>query len=299
MLKKVGIAISKNSYTPEAFAYEKYLTDLNLKVELGAKLDPNNDINIYFMGVRSFWREYKGKAKDIHEYHSLSTPPYAKVKNKVKKYINRKPHGRIFLNELIESDIGFGDNIPFIYRDMGVDEALFQIPNPNPNYDIVYSGSISGRIGLIEILLNLAKFYKVIVVGKVSEDEKNILNVENITLAGMVSREELPRIYRDARFGLNFTPDIYPYNIQTSTKTLEYLASGLGVISNKYEWAEKFFEKINYQPFWLNNDTVLDSSKFDNLTGCDYSVMKEYSWDNILTHSNFEGFLRDILNESI
>lgn len=294
---KIGIPLSNSAYTPESHAYQKYLIRKGHTVQLDYKLDPDNDINLYIMGLKPFWEKKKGRAKEIHEYQSLSTPSYAKLKNLSKKLLNKKPDGRIFLNSFVCKNMSFKDNVPYIYRDMGVDETLFQIPNPNPDYDILYCGSISGRIGLIEILLNISKFYKVIVVGKVSEDEKNILNVENITLAGMVSREELPRIYRDARFGLNFTPDIYPYNIQTSTKTLEYLASGLGVISNKYEWAEKFFEKINYQPFWLNNDTVLDSSKFDNLTGCDYSVMKEYSWDNILSHSNFEGFLRDILNE--
>jgi hypothetical protein len=57
---------------------------------------------------------------------------------------------------------------------------------------------------------------------------------------GPVSRDQLPEIYKNARFGLNYTPDIYPYNVQTSTKTLEYLASGLGVISNKYKWSEFF-----------------------------------------------------------
>lgn len=40
---------------------------------------------------------------------------------------------------------------------------------------------------------------------------------------GPVNRDQLPEIYKNARFGLNYTPDIYPYNVQTSTKTLEYL----------------------------------------------------------------------------
>lgn len=296
---RVGIPLSKNAYTPESYAYYKYLTNKGHDVQLDYDLDPYNDINIYFMGLKPFWKKEKGRAKEIHEYQSLSTPAYANIKNKVKKYINRKPDGRVFLNNFIKNDLNFSDVKPFIYRDMGVDEALFQIPNPSPNYDVVYCGSISGRVGLIDALLNLAKFYKVIVVGRMSEDEKRILSVKNITSTGMVSREELPKIYRDARFGLNFTPDIYPYNVQTSTKTLEYLASGLGVISNKYEWAECFFKKINYQPFWLNNDTVLDSVKLNSLTSCDYSAMQAYSWENVLSHSNFEGFLRDVLNESI
>lgn len=296
---KIGITLSENAYTPESYAYEKYLVGLGYQVQLDYKLDPSNDINILFMGTRPFWKKSViSKAKEIHEYQSLSIPPYVKLKNFSKKVLNLKPDGRIFLNNTVYKNMGFKDRVPHIYRDMGVDEKLFQIPRINPKYDVIYCGSISGRRGLIETLLNIAKSYKVIVVGKVSEDEKKILSVKNITLLGIVGREELPEIYRDTRFGLNFTPDIYPYNIQTSTKTLEYLASGLGVISNKYEWAENFFKEISYQPFWLDHNTILDSTKFDDLTGCDYSVMQEYAWNNVLSHSNFEGFLRDILNEN-
>lgn len=295
----IGIPLSKFAYTPEAYAYEKYLKELGHQVQLDYELDPNNDVNIYFMGTRPFWKKKEGRAIEIHEYQSLSTPPYAKLKNFSKKIINNKPNGRIFLNDFVHEHLFFEDKVPFIYRDMGVDENLFQKPNENPDYDIVYCGSVSGRNGLIETLLNLAKSYKVLVVGKLTIEDRDLLNSKNITLIGVVNRDLLPEIYREARFGLNFTPDIYPYNLQTSTKTLEYLASGLGVISNKYEWAEQFFKKIDYKPFWLNNNTTLDSIEFDGLTSCDCSVIQDYSWDKILSHSNFAGFLREIANENI
>ena len=134
---------------------------------------------------------------------------------------------------------------------MGVDEALFQSPSENPLYDIVYCGSISGRSGLIEVLRELAENYKVIVVGRVNGVEKDLLQHTNITLLGQVSRDQLPEIYRNSRFGLNYTPNIYPFNIQTSTKTLEYLASGLRVISNRYKWINSFCDQknINVIPF--------------------------------------------------
>lgn len=295
----IGIPLSASAYTPESHAYQKYLIRKGHTVQLDYKLDPDNDINLYIMGLKPFWEKKKGRAKEIHEYQSLSTPPYAKLKNFGKKLINNKPNGRIFLNNFIHEHLFFEDKIPFIYRDMGVDENLFQKPNENPDYDIVYCGSVSGRNGLIETLLNLAKSYKVLVVGKLTIEDRGLLNSKNITLIGAVNRELLPEIYRNARFGLNYTPDIYPYNIQTSTKTLEYLASGLKVISNRYEWAEYFFKKINYQPFWLSCDTTLDITKFENLNGFNYSFMKDYSWENVLSHSNFEGFLREVVNERI
>src|SRR5690606_2923229 len=116
-----GIPLSHNAYTPEAYAYEQYLTSKGWQVQLDYELDPNNDINIFFMGTRPFWKEKKGRAKEIHEYQSLSTPPYAKIKNFSKKIINKKPDGRIFLNKIVAQHFNFNNNIPCIYRDMGVD----------------------------------------------------------------------------------------------------------------------------------------------------------------------------------
>lgn len=296
----IGITITKAAYTPEAYAYEKYLAELGHYVQLDYTLDPNNDINIYFMGFKPFWKKRKGNAIEIHEYQSLSTPPYSYHKNLAKRFLNRRPSGRIFLNETVHSEMAFKDNISYIYRDMGVDSHMFQTPSENPIYDIVYCGSIKGRLGLIEHILKLSKFFKIVVVGNASESEREILNHKNITLVGAIERDNIPDIYREARYGLNFTPDIYPYNIQTSTKTLEYLASGLDVISNKYEWSENFFSQISYQPYWL--DEALLSTKKSNLrrlTTAHKSIIKEYSWDNILRNANLDAFLRDRLNHDI
>ncbi len=288
----IGIPLSKYAYTPEAYAYEKYLKELGHQVQLDYVLDPNNDINIHFMGIRPFWKKREGRAIEIHEYQSLSTPPYARLKNFAKKIVNKKPSGRIFLNNFVQHDLNFTDDIPYIYRDMGVDEALFQSPSENPVYDIVYCGSIAGRNGLIEVLRRLAGNYKVAVVGQVGDLESSLLKHENITILGRVERSDLPEIYRNARFGLNFTPDIYPFNIQTSTKTLEYLASGLGVISNKYFWSECFFKSINLKPIWLEEiDQIIFSQNSYQLT-----EMEVFKWDNILKKSNLHLFLENLLS---
>lgn len=284
---KIGIPLSQFAYTPEAYAYEKYLKEMGHQVQLDYELDPNNDINIFFMGTRPFWKKNEGHAIEIHEYHSLSTPPYAKLRNFSKKIINKKPAGRIFLNTFVHQSLNFNDDIPYIYRDMGVDEILFQTPSKNPLYDIIYCGSISGRSGLIENLLELAKSYKVVVVGKITEQEQALLQVKNITLLGQVSRDQLPEIYRNARFGLNYTPDVYPYNIQTSTKTLEYLASGLRVISNKYKWVESLEKSHNFGIVWLDQDIYnIGVDGFNNSYDMDC-----YSWNHILHNSGFLNFL--------
>lgn len=285
----IGIPLSKFAYTPEAYAYEKYLKKLGHQIQLDYELDPDNDINIYFMGIRPFWKKKVGRAIEIHEYQSLSTPPYAHLKNFAKKIVNKKPSGRIFLNNFVHHDLNFTDDVPYIYRDMGVDDALFQSPSKNPLFDIVYCGSVSGRSGLIKTLLDLSNKYTIVIVGEVSENEKKLLQKKNIHMLGRVSRNELPEIYRNAHFGLNYTPDRYPFNIQTSTKTLEYLASGLNVISNKYKWVEDFFETINYEPIWLDE---IESKTF-SLN--EIPSMHAYKWDIILNEINMNNYIERLV----
>lgn len=286
----IGIPLSKFAYTPEAYAYEKYLKELGHQVQLDYELNPNNDINIYFMGTLPFWKKKEGRAIEIHEYQSLSTPPYAHFKNFTKKIVNKRPNGRIFLNEFVHRDLSFSDNIPYIYRDMGVEEALFQKPSQNPNYDILYCGSVGGRLGLISVLNKLAKNYKIVVIGHVTEKEKELIKSKNVTLLGKLNRVELPEAYRNARYGLNFTPNIYPFNLQTSTKTLEYLASGLGLISNRYYWIEGFCKEIGIEPIWLQEgrSTILPNAY-------NSPAMDMYSWENILINCKFEKFLQNCL----
>lgn len=297
---KVGITISKSAYTPEAFAYERYLTNLGHKVELEYEPNPSNDINIYFMGLRPLWKTEKIRAIEIHEYQSLSTPPYAQMKNKLKRIVNRKPSGRIFLNDIIRDNIKFKDNIPYILRDMGVEKELFQKPSKNPKYDIVYCGSISGRPGLIETILNLSNSFKIVVVGQLSNAEKEVLSRNNITLLGSIERSGISDIYKEARYGLNFTPDIFPYNIQTSTKTLEYMAAGLDIISNKYKWTEDFFLEIDYNPYWLDTNIISQINQAPTrLKSYHQHVIRKHSWENILIKSNLEGFLRECINNDI
>ena len=59
---------------------------------------------------------------------------------------------------------------------------------------------------------------------------------------------EIIKVFNITKCGLNFTPDIFPFNVQSSTKTIEYSAAGLGVISNRYIWAETF-EKSRFSGF--------------------------------------------------
>lgn len=296
---KVGITINSLSYTPEAFAYQTYLTAKGWDVQLAQEeeLNLDNDINIYFMGTRPFWKKKVGSAKEIHEYQSLSVPKYSKFKDALKKIINKKPDGRIFLNSNVEDRLGFQDKVPSIQRDMGIDKSLFQTPNVNPQYDIVYAGSILGRAGLVENILMLAENgFSILLIGNVPNKYFESLKHHRISLTGKVSRSELPNLFKICRAGLNYTPDLYPFNIQTSTKTLEYLASGLHVISNRYQWIENFCNLNSYTPIWLN-DSLSPEDLIIQTQNSLIPNLEHYSWNNILKKCSFDKFLINTLNK--
>lgn len=293
----IGITLREHAYTPEAYAYERFLSKAGWKVTLAKEEDIplTVDIAILFMGIKPCWTKKRFR-KEIHEFHSLSVPPFAKFKDFLKSNISYVPDGRIFLNEAVQKRLSFRDNKPFLLRDMGVDESLFKPSNPDSRYDIIYCGSIENRSGLVESLCDLAKLgFSLLVVGGCStETQCKLSNFTNIEYVGKVGREALPALYAQARYGLNYTPDLYPFNIQTSTKTLEYLAAGLGVISNKYQWIEEFAERNNFTPIWLENVrehqiSILHSSSLSP------DIMSNYSWDNILEENNFERWLSDLI----
>lgn len=289
---RVGIGLKQLSYTPEAYAYSSYLKHKGVSVDLAPEndLDINNDINIYFMGIRPFWQKSKSSAVEVHEYQSLSTGGCPTFKDFLKKTLNRQPSGRIYLNSVVSERLGFSADIPHIYRDMGVDRELFQRPDNSPEYDLVYCGSIDGRPGLVEELSRLAKIgYKILVIGAVTTTILEVLKKNNnITMVGKVGRFELSSLYKKAKAGLNYTPNIYPFNLQTSTKTLEYLAAGLAVVSNKYEWSENFSTRLGVEFYWLNEvDSVIDFKYAE----CN---MQEFSWEHVLDRSGLYSFLSEL-----
>lgn len=294
----IGITITPHSYTPEAYAYKKFLEDNGHQVQLDVanNLAPENHLNIYFLGLKN--KKNIGKAKEIHEYQSLSTPSFSRIKDLTKSIINCKPDGRIFLNSTVEKNFFFNDKIPKIYRDMGVDDAFFQTPSKNPDFDIVYCGSFSGRHGLQKEILRLHEIgFKLCLIGDIPSDFiKTIKNKKNIFLTGRLPREEIPQYYRKSFAGLNYTPNLYPFNIQTSTKSLEYLASGLICISNIYNWSINFSKKINTEFIW--NESI---KKIDDLYCKETKppLMDNYRWENILNNINFLSYLEDIVQEKI
>ena len=166
------------------------------------------------------------------------------------------------------------------------------INNNKKDYDLIYSGTSFRRFGLINALTKLSKNgFKIAVVGKFSREKVDILKNFNINYLGQFKRSEMPKIYKIANGGLNFTPDIYPYNLQNSTKIKEYCASGLNILSNKYHWVEEFELKNQAKFLWYNPDMTVDD--FYNFK---FKIpdMQKFEWNNILRECNLLNFIRSI-----
>lgn len=295
-MTRVGVTLSETAYTPEAYAYKTFLEPRGFQVVLAPPGDlesVNTDIDIHFMGWRPFWRRSaKSATLEVHEYQSLSVPPAAHAKDRLKSLVNRRPAGRIFLNSEVRNKLRFPVAAPSLDRDMGVDAALFSEPPANPEYDLLYCGTLA-RPGLMQELKRLASLgLRLLVVGDADAETRQAL--PDVTFTGRMGRDELPGVFASARAGLNYTPDIHPFNLQTSTKTLEYCAAGLGLVSNRYAWSTAFCERRQVRPLWL--DELDSKARFDAFT-FGVADVTDLEWQALLERCRLDRFLEGLLQQ--
>src|SRR5437764_10906419 len=125
---RIAFIDQQNAFLPELSAYIDFFSARGINCVIVNKKEAGrtaSDVEWHFMGT-SF---KKKNGITIHEYTSSSTPPFAYLKNLVKKQLNNKPDFRIFLNEFVSEQFCFNDNIPFGFRDMGVNLAQFDFQN--------------------------------------------------------------------------------------------------------------------------------------------------------------------------
>ncbi|BEP48274.1 hypothetical protein GmRootV116_19700 [Variovorax sp. V116] len=179
---------------------------------------------------------------------------------------------------------------------MGFDQNLVdKYKKSDKDFDLVYSGS-TGRPGVYDAIGKIAKLgLSIAVVGNSDKDACEFSSLSNgqISFFGRVSLEESYKIMARARFGLNFTPNVYPFNIQDSTKVIEYCALGLGVVTNKYEWVTCFEKSISAK--FMNLEDVSSREQFE---GFQFScgAIDGYSWDKVIERSGIERRIRNLAN---
>lgn len=302
IMTSVTFIHSSKAFLPELHAYKKYLTNKNFSVSILYGLDKNTkietDLCYRFGGV--LWGDSTISVPQVHEFHTLSTGHFPRIKNYAKSKLACTPVARVFLSETVRSGFSFTKNLPYLIRDMGADASFFAQRSVSTKlYDVIYAGSISGRVGLLDCIeLIASKGYKVGLAGSISDDDFiRIKGRPNIDYVGKLASEDVPIFVGSGRFGLNFCPDHYPYNLQTSTKVIEYLAAGVPIISNRYSWISQH-SKINCYDF-IDIDNLLNCEMLAIAEGDIISIesASKFDWNSILDSIDFVGFLEKCLTD--
>ena len=298
-MRNILLLSSRKSYLPEVEAYKKYLSNEEYQFidsrELGTINFHEFDLIWKFMGT-DFHKNTN--VPIIHEYASLSTGNFAKVKNSIKRIFNIKPEMRIFLNKDVKREFNFNDGVPYVYRDMGVDDCFF-IKNDNKNYDFVYVGEMSAERGITNILEKFAKDLNTQSLLMVGEPEKPLYekykNFKNIIFTGRVNYKEVPKIASQAEYAINYIPDKYPYNLQTSTKLLEYIAMNLKIVTTNYRWVNEF-EKDRKMKFYKISAKLneLKVNKLSEFKFCNMNI-DDCNWKNIIEKSKIKNQIKKLI----
>jgi len=285
---RIGILDNSKSFLPEKLAYKNYLEKKNHKVIISKQINDLVLCDYIIMFAGFFVFRPKTKAKIIHDYASLSTPPFAKIKDFMKAKLSFKPYYRIFNSNFIKKRLNFNDDIPYLIRTAGVDKKFFLKKNSRikKTNSIVYAGSVLTRPGLDRCLQQLCKLKKTIIVaGEVnSKFIEKFKKFKNIKFVGLLNQSNLIKLYRQSTYGLNFIPDIFPWNRQCSLKLLEYCASNLKILTTDYQFIKNFENKNSAR--FLRTDN-LNENKLSNFNFFTPNV-KKYEWQNLLRKIKFE-----------
>lgn len=297
-MKNILIVRGKKAYLPEADAYKSFFKK-NYNIKIVEKLEKEDlrwaDIIWKFMGIDINFFKYKKEQYIIHDYRSLSKDVY---KDKIREKINLKPNLRIFLNEEVKKGFKFEDNILNIKLDMGIDKKFIsKNKNEKKEFKFVYCGAINKFREIDKVLewflKNSSKEDKFLLIGEPSEEiKKEFLKYSQLKFIGKIDYEFIPEYLQKAEYAFCNIPNIFPYNIQTPTKLLEYIAMNLKIISNKTPWINKFLKENKEEKIYLYealediNIQKLEQYSFQNIN------MEKYLWDNIIQKSGLINILK-------
>lgn len=265
---KLAILKPKFCYGPEIYALYKYLSEFYslqvfceiLDYDEFLKRQNNFDLVYKMMGFSPLI--FNGiKIPEIHDYASLSTGKCMFLKNSMKSHFQKKPVYRTFLNKHVYGEFNFNDNVPYGLRDMAVDNSFYDYYDFDyeaKEYDFCYVGEISKERGMDKFINFFENSnFKVLMIG---DNKLGASNSKNINFSGRVENSIVPNLINKCRFAINFVPNLYPYNLQTSTKLLEYLSMGIPVISNKYKWVEDYVGNNNISLLFFNDFTFFNKN---------------------------------------
>jgi glycosyltransferase involved in cell wall biosynthesis len=296
---KIVFIHNHRAFLPELAAYQSFFKIRNITsclAKYGEEETSGADVYWYMMGF--FPKSFHKKKLIIHEYASASVPPYRKLKDYLKRRLTPRPHFRLYLNEYVREQLNIHDEVPFSYRDMGINEAFFQYREKMAKeYDFIYVGNLSTERKLARLLQVFdqgpLKMNSILMLGNDKDNlAKTFRHCPNIHFNASVPWEEVPVHLARAKYAINYIPDEEPFNAQTSTKFLEYAAMKIPVISTHYYWISEFKERYGGNYFLLKKD--LTNMTWDRITrfSFEFPDLQSWRWEERILASGILDFLR-------
>lgn len=250
------------SFLPGLQAYQRFCTKYQIPFQVIDKDElphTSTEIEWHFMGI-DFRKERPQNRFIIHEYCSLSTPPLAFLKNLWKRYKTLTPDLRVFSNEIIQQELGFKDNIPSLIRPVGIDTEVFQPSQVEieKKYDFIYVGTVEKSRKIHRLLdyfvsPNMQSHTLLILSKDYSTLKKKYHSNKNIIWEGPVTYTEVAQKIRQSKYAINYIPEIYPFDIQASTKLLEYSACQIPTLTTHSRWLRAFESKYGGNYYYFND----------------------------------------------
>ena len=110
-----------------------------------------------------------------------------------------------------------------------------------------------------------------------------------------MSYKEVPQIASQAEYAINYIPDKYPYNLQTSTKLLEYVAMNLKIVTTNYKWVNEFEKEKGMQFYKISQDLrelIPQNIKRFNFNITDISNM---TWVKVLEQAKLKSTINKLI----
>lgn len=255
---------------PEIAAYRQYFEKMGYQTRVCRrselrKLRP--DIEWHFMGLDIGPRPTAQLI--IHEYASLSTGRFNQLKDLAKKWLNRKPNFRIFINEYTKNGFRFSDGVPD-----GIREMIFlpNLPGNLPSekkYNFIYAGSTDSNRQPENWLRWFApggclEKRSVLVLGPKRPNLEHAFPYPWIEFHDTVHPTEVINYLKQAQFGINYQPDVAPFNEQPSAKMLAYAAARLPIITTNYAWVQHFQRNYGGRYFFIPKSGTLSWEALNN-----------------------------------
>ncbi len=293
----IAFVHNNKAFLPGLYGYRQFFARYNIQCEVVTADELrtlHRNVEWYFLGS-DFSKPREGIYK-IHEYPSASLPPFRHWKDWVKSFINTQPDFRLFQNEFVKDCLNFHDTIPFGYRDLGIPEDwLSGAPAINKEFDFIYTGDVSASRNIKDIFNLFTEKLKernlLVLSHRYEELKEQYKDYRNIIFKGPVQKDQVREYLLKSRFALNYIPDIAPFNQQTSTKLLEYIACKIPVISTKYQWMNEFEKENGGHYYYLDNN--LGNFEWEAINNFSYSFpdLSGWTWEKQIRRSGVLEFL--------